>query len=114
MFEYSFAFEIIKGVCDYIREKKCQRKMERMESYMAESRNCMIELRRYMEMNSLELGYSLLCDLQTREREKLRDLRQKLIHLGELELAEEVNYLIEEDCRLPENSFVILRSYLGY
>jgi len=52
-------------------------------------------------------------DLQTQDQQLLKGIQQELIQKGQLDLAEKMNTVLSENCKISTESFVILKSYLN-
>lgn len=51
-------------------------------------------------------------DIRNDSTDKLMEIRIELIHNGELSLAKKLDQAIDEIWRLPEESYILLESYL--
>jgi len=108
-----FIYTVIKAVCDYFQEQKNQERLEETKGYIYESKEYMNEIRDYMKISTQELACKMLDDLRTKDRDKIRSMVQELIRKGEFDLAYDLNRLLGENFRLSEESFSILKGYLG-
>jgi hypothetical protein len=51
-------------------------------------------------------------DLQTKDKQLLKDIQQKLIHKGELALAEKMNSILSDEFKISPEAFIMLKSNL--
>ena len=54
-----------------------------------------------------------LVNLATGKTAQLLTIRQSLIHIGEIALAEQINEIIDGEFKLSKESFYILKSYIS-
>jgi regulator of replication initiation timing len=113
MIECSIIVGIIKAVYNFFQEKKAEQERMEIKHYMQESRRSIDGLREYMEIGIHELAEMMLNDLRTKDRMELRYIVQELIQKGEIDLAEELNRLLDNNFRLSNESFYILKGYFG-
>jgi predicted RNA binding protein with dsRBD fold (UPF0201 family) len=113
MIDCSIIIGMIKAVYNFFQEKKVEQERIEIKDYVQESRKCIDSLREYMEIGIQELAGMMLNDLRTKDRMKLRYIVQELIRKGEVELAEELNFLLDDNFKLSNESFYILKGYFG-
>lgn len=56
---------------------------------------------------------AIINDLQTKDKQVLKDIQQELIQKGQLDLAEKINTLLSDNFKVSSESFIILKAYLN-